>query len=128
MGLTATYASLEKLPKFAPVHSDLENVHKTGLGSSAALIASLTAALMLHFKLVTSLGDPGNESLSEQRAFVHNVAQYIHCAAQAKVGSGFDISSAMYGSQLYKRFEPGYLHGLIHNVKPSCPHTSAQSC
>lgn len=34
----------------------------------------------------------------------HNVAQVAHCQAQGKVGSGFDVSSALFGSQHFVRF------------------------
>lgn len=43
---------------------------------------------------------------------LHNLAQVAHCAAQGKVGSGFDIASAVYGSCLYKRFSPSLLSAL----------------
>ncbi|TIA61356.1 ERG8, Phosphomevalonate kinase [Aureobasidium pullulans] len=44
---------------------------------------------------------------------LHNLAQAAHCAAQGKVGSGFDVASAVYGSCLYRRFSPSILsaHG-----------------
>ncbi|MED6144332.1 hypothetical protein PIB30_014680 [Stylosanthes scabra] len=37
---------------------------------------------------------------------LHKIAQTAHCIAQGKVGSGFDVSSAVYGSQRYVRFSP----------------------
>ena len=40
---------------------------------------------------------------------LHNLAQAAHCAAQGKVGSGFDVASAVYGSCLYRRFSPDIL-------------------
>jgi phosphomevalonate kinase len=40
---------------------------------------------------------------------VHMVSQAAHCAAQGKVGSGFDVSSAVFGSQRYVRFSPSVL-------------------
>jgi len=49
---------------------------------------------------------------------VHNTAQYIHCLAQGKVGSGFDVSSATYGSQLYQRFSPDLLTPLMGDKIP----------
>ena len=39
-------------------------------------------------------------------ALVHNLAQYVHSKAQGKVGSGFDVSAAVYGSHVYNRFSP----------------------
>jgi phosphomevalonate kinase len=43
---------------------------------------------------------------------LHNLAQASHSYAQGKVGSGFDIASAVYGSCLYKRFSPTLLSAL----------------
>lgn len=47
---------------------------------------------------------------------MHNLAQISHCAAQGKIGSGFDISSATYGSQVYTRFSPSVLSDLLKKV------------
>ena len=43
---------------------------------------------------------------------IHNLAQAAHCAAQGKVGSGFDVAAAVYGSCLYRRFTPGILESI----------------
>ncbi len=43
---------------------------------------------------------------------LHNLAQAAHCAAQGKIGSGFDVAAAAYGSCIYKRFSPSVLEGL----------------
>ncbi|KIW06980.1 phosphomevalonate kinase [Verruconis gallopava] len=86
----------------------LSDAHKTGLGSSAALVTSLTAALLLHY-LPKGSFSLDNEA-SKKR--LHNLAQTAHCAAQGKVGSGFDIATAVYGSCLYRRFSPSLLDGL----------------
>ncbi|KAF2089111.1 Phosphomevalonate kinase [Saccharata proteae CBS 121410] len=89
----------------------LWEAHKTGLGSSAALVTAFTAAVLTHylpedvFSLKTDAG----------KARLHNLAQAAHCAAQGKVGSGFDVASAVYGSCLYRRFSPALLssHGEV---------------
>jgi phosphomevalonate kinase len=87
----------------------LSDAHKTGLGSSAALVTALTAALLVHYlpKDLFSL------STDAAKSRLHNLAQAAHCAAQGKVGSGFDVASAVYGSCLYRRFSPSLLqnHG-----------------
>ena len=48
----------------------------------------------------------------------HNVAQFSHCAAQGKVGSGFDVSTAFFGSQKYTRFDPKLLAPLLEIPDP----------
>lgn len=89
-------------------------MHKTGLGSSAALISSLVTALLVH------LGVPPREQIREgglltssALALAHNTAQYVHCLAQGKIGSGFDVSAAIYGSHLYTRFDPKVLEPVV---------------
>ncbi|EXJ94439.1 hypothetical protein A1O1_02835 [Capronia coronata CBS 617.96] len=84
----------------------LTDAHKTGLGSSAALVTSLVSAL-LAFHATRS----GVESSLEHQT-IHNLAQAAHCAAQGKVGSGFDVAAAVYGSCLYRRFTPTILEAV----------------
>ena len=89
-------------------------MHKTGLGSSAALVTSLVAALLVQFSVVPSSALHDSTSVkNEDRELIHNTAQFIHCLAQGKVGSGFDVSSAVFGSQRYTRFNPQVLNGLM---------------
>ena len=89
----------------------LSEAHKTGLGSSAALVTALTAALLVHY-LPKGSFSPGDD---DGKRRLHNLAQIAHCAAQGKVGSGFDVASAVYGSCLYRRFSPSLLenHGSL---------------
>lgn len=101
LSLPASMSSLEQIEPFAHQHTPITKVHKTGLGSSAALITSLVAALMRHFRLSPDLD------------LIHNMAQYVHCYAQGKVGSGFDVCSAVKGSQVYTRFDEKVLRGLM---------------
>ena len=65
------------------------------------MVTSLVAALLHH--LVPSAS----------RELIHNLAQYAHSLAQGKVGSGFDVSSAMYGSHIYTRFDPSCFGDLM---------------
>lgn len=76
-------------------------VAKTGLGSSATLVTSIVGALLQFFG-VTRLGF---RIALEDRRLIHNLAQLAHSHAQGKIGSGFDVSAAVYGSQLYRRFD-----------------------
>jgi phosphomevalonate kinase len=102
----STYEDLVKLPKFSPLNKAIPEVNKTGLGSSAALITALTGAL------VSIVGQLSLSSPSSLR-LVHNLAQAAHCAAQGKVGSGFDIAAAAYGSCIYRRFDPSILQPIL---------------
>ena len=83
----------------------LSKAHKTGLGSSAALVTAFTAVLLTYY-LPKSIFDLSTDT-SKRR--LHNLAQAAHCAAQGKVGSGFDVASAVHGSCLYRRFSPNIL-------------------
>ena len=91
--------------RFAQFDVALSGAHKTGLGSSAALVTALTACLLTHY-LPTHLFDITSDS---GRKLLHNLAQAAHCAAQGKVGSGFDVAAAVFGSCLYRRFSPSVL-------------------
>ncbi|KAM0274338.1 hypothetical protein ACHAQH_007933 [Verticillium albo-atrum] len=94
--------------RYAPYPHTLAEAHKTGLGSSAALVTSFTAALLTHY-LPTSLFDLTSDA---GRHTLHNLAQAAHCAAQGKVGSGFDVAAAVFGSCRYRRFSPELLSDL----------------
>lgn len=116
--LPPTLASLSQLPPFNHTGVRLPEVHKTGLGSSAALITSLVSSLLVHLGVVArdsfdNDAEGGTASASEGRRLAHNLAQYVHCLAQGKVGSGFDVSAAVFGSQLYTRFDPVVLGSLM---------------
>ncbi|MCD9645756.1 hypothetical protein HAX54_034941 [Datura stramonium] len=121
-GLPLTPESLASLPPFTSITFNAEDsigenqkpeVAKTGLGSSAAMTTAVVAAL-LHYLGVVNLSS-FSEDQSHRRKdaseldIVHVIAQTAHCIAQGKIGSGFDVSSAVYGSQRYVRFSPEVL-------------------
>ncbi|KAI4641677.1 hypothetical protein J4E93_007775 [Alternaria ventricosa] len=108
-----------KVSRFQDFNVSLKEAHKTGLGSSAALVTSFTAAV-LEFYLPKELFDIHTE---KGQTVLHNLAQASHSHAQGKVGSGFDIASAVYGSCLYKRFSPSLLSDL---PQPSSPGFATQ--
>ncbi|KAJ7623400.1 ribosomal protein S5 domain 2-type protein [Roridomyces roridus] len=116
LGLPRTLASLSKIPPFVPTGVKLSEVHKTGLGSSASLITSLVSSLLLHFSVIA----PSDlaETDTEGRRLAHNLAQFVHCLAQGKVGSGFDVSAAVFGSHVYTRFDPIVLQNLMSDDAP----------
>lgn len=120
-GLPLTPESLASLPPFTSITFNAEKsadqnckpeVAKTGLGSSAAMTTSVVAAL-LHYLGVVNLpaADAHFQEIecTKELDVVHIIAQTAHCIAQGKVGSGFDVSSAVYGSQRYIRFSPEVL-------------------
>lgn len=88
----------------------MSQVKKTGLGSSAALVTSLVASLLVHFKVIS------DECSAKDLEIVHNLSQYCHCLAQGKIGSGFDVASAVYGSQIYRRFDPSPMASLMNSA------------
>jgi len=85
------------------------------LGSSAALTTSLVGALVNGLAKNTTTTD----------TTIHNLAQICHCHAQGKVGSGFDVSAACYGTHIYRRFPmcllPDFLSQLEHYEQDRVP-------
>ena len=104
-GQAPTLAQLDALEPFAEQHCTLGDVHKTGLGSSAAMTTSLTGGMLLHLGIVDGEREDHTLPLASL-GLIHNTAQLAHCAAQGKLGSGFDVSASVWGSQLYRRFHP----------------------
>jgi phosphomevalonate kinase len=109
--------SLKRIPRFNPTGNTIEQVPKTGLGSSAAMLSALIGALLLHLGVVevekcdfTLYSKSLIEHLAQCNFFFESGA---HCYAQGKVGSGFDISAALYGSQIYTRFDPQIIENLF---------------
>ena len=94
--------------RFVDFGVPLHEAHKTGLGSSAALVTAFVAAVLLHYLPA----DTFIINTDAGRACVHNLAQAAHCTAQGKIGSGFDVAAAVYGSCIYRRFSPAVLENL----------------
>lgn len=136
-GYELTPQNLAKLEPFLPCPKDAETgeviVNKTGMGSSAALVTSIVGALLTFFGAIslptTSTKENGNKlSLGSKVAtgggekenyglkITHNLAQICHCHAQGKVGSGFDVSAAVYGSHIYTRFSDTLIDGFLESV------------
>ncbi|XLS64373.1 hypothetical protein HN51_024347, partial [Arachis hypogaea] len=116
-GLPLTPESLASIPSFASITFNTDDgnggdckpeVAKTGLGSSAAMTTAVVGAL-LHYLGVIKLSSSKDQQDRKDYTdidLLHKIAQTAHCIAQGKVGSGFDVSSAVYGSQRYVRFSP----------------------
>ncbi|KAI9572183.1 phosphomevalonate kinase [Boletus coccyginus] len=111
LNLPSAVASLASITPFCSQDVRLGDVNKTGMGSSAALITSIVSALLLRLGVITR--EEFSQPDSDARKVAHNTAQFVHCFAQGKVGSGFDVASAVFGSQLYTRFNPALLDGLM---------------
>ncbi|KAE9445983.1 hypothetical protein C3L33_22118, partial [Rhododendron williamsianum] len=132
IGLPLTPESLASLPQFTSISFNIEDadggnrkpeVAKTGLGSSAAMTTAVVAALLQYFGVV-NLPSLSKDQYQEMETtvdldVVHVIAQTAHCIAQGKVGSGFDVSSAVYGSQRYVRFSPEVLSSAQVPLSPS---------
>ncbi|KAK1367579.1 Phosphomevalonate kinase [Heracleum sosnowskyi] len=122
LGLPLSPESLATLTPFTSITLNTEEsngetskpeVAKTGLGSSAAMTTAVVAALLNYLGVVnlSSLSEDQDQDMTGTADLdvVHAISQTAHCIAQGKVGSGFDISSAVYGSQRYVRFSPEVL-------------------
>ena len=79
---------------------------KSGLGSSAAATAASVAGVLAFHGL------PSSQTL------VHNLSQIAHSLAQGKVGSGFDIAAACFGSCAYSRYSPLLVSSLGASPSP----------
>ena len=131
-GLPINLASLSSLPKFLPCpltggEGSEVIVNKTGLGSSAALVTSLVGATAALFTRGSNNSREGSSSDSDEffnnsaefRSTIHNAAQIAHGLAQGKVGSGFDVSSATFGSILFSRIPPDVLGAFMEEALES---------
>lgn len=110
-GAAPSTSELQALPPFKSQDKPIKDVHKTGLGSSAAMTTSLVGALLIHLGAVAENAD--GSLPAESLAIIHNTAQLAHCAAQGKVGSGFDVSAAVWGSHLFRRFDKDVIQTIL---------------
>ena len=126
--LDPTPANVSALPQFLPCPKIVDDetntekvvVNKTGMGSSAALVTSVIGAILSHFGVVTLplLGEsslPGEDEPNLR--LVHNLAQICHCSAQGKVGSGFDVSAAVFGTHVFRRFSKSVLEKVLDDIE-----------
>lgn len=113
-GLPKSMESYSKLNPFEKVDGSLNEIRKTGLGSSATLVSSLLSSLFIFLDFFKLNND--NKINEIDKAYLHNISQVIHCAAQGKVGSGFDISTAIFGSQVYSRFSKTLIESILTDI------------
>jgi phosphomevalonate kinase len=76
---------------------------KAGFGTSSASTVAIVAALLAFHGFGIDSG--------EDRQLVNKIAQYTHYLVQGKVGSGFDISCACFGSHFFIRANPNIISG-----------------
>jgi phosphomevalonate kinase len=50
-------------------------------------------------------------------ALAHQLSQLCHVVAQGKVGSGFDVCTAVYGSICYERYTPALLGRFLNGAE-----------
>lgn len=77
---------------------NFKNLKKTGLGSSAVVTVLTVSSLLCQFIEQKNY----NPSLH----LIFAISSIAHNFSQKKVGSGFDISAAVWGSQLFKKCSP----------------------
>eukprot|EP01138_Halocafeteria_seosinensis_P006804 gb/GECG01006957.1/.p1 GENE.gb/GECG01006957.1/~~gb/GECG01006957.1/.p1 ORF type:complete len:340 (+),score=40.33 gb/GECG01006957.1/:1-1020(+) len=113
--LPVTRESLSQLPKCQECPRDSQGqavVSKTGLGSSAALTTSVIASAFCF------LDANCDDAISDETVHViHRLAQVAHGLAQGKVGSGFDVCAACYGSVRYIRISEENLKSAMEDVE-----------
>lgn len=107
--------------QFAYHNSKITDVPKTGLGSSAGLVTVLTTAL---YSFYTNNVDVTQTQHLES---IHKLAQVAHCQAQGKVGSGFDVAAATFGSIVYRRFDPALINDLQQGLAKDQDSTQIQN-
>lgn len=99
------------LPQFLPAPRVDGKIVKTGLGSSACLVSSVVASLWYSLKAYNGNDDDLEADASVDMIF--RLAQISHCHSQGKVGSGFDVAAACYGTHIYERFPKALLADLL---------------
>ncbi len=120
--LTLRYMSARKV-KIKGIHLTTENdpafnyritqfggekkVAKSGLGSSAAITVATVGSILHTFM---------PELATKDR--IHKLAQVAHAIATEKVGSGFDIAAATFGSIQYQRF-PAHIVSAFDRESPN---------
>lgn len=83
---------------------NINEVTKTGLGSSACLIISVLGIL------VNELSG-NNETFTQKK--IEILGQIINSLAQKKIGSGFDIACAVFGSIVYTKMDAAKFSALV---------------
>lgn len=105
----STFCDLDGRDFFPKFDKKVSKLEKTGLGSSACLVSILCKLLFSYFqKIYPEFLIPEDEA--------HFLAQIANSKAQEKVGSGFDISNAFYGSNLFYRLPKEKIEYFVNSL------------
>lgn len=124
--MPCTLEAAQTLPRRLPVARDPQThaMYKTGLGSSACLVAALTGSLVHAFekaKNPSQLLQQQQQHGNQLENVISRLAQIGHCHAQGKIGSGFDVSAACFGSHVYQRFSSAALNPILQALEHEQP-------
>ena len=83
---------------------------KTGFGTSSTTVVAFVTSLLLSWNCLKSVSldnvDTNTISLSEKDKFIiSSISMQAHFEAQGKVGSGYDIITAIHGSCIFEKQE-----------------------
>ena len=86
---------------------------KTGLGSSAATTVSIIKCLLNLFKIAPeksiSSSSESKEKTDNNMQLIFKLGSISHSLAQGNIGSCFDISCSVWGSQIFRRPSPNFI-------------------
>ncbi|EPY36026.1 phosphomevalonate kinase [Angomonas deanei] len=68
--------------------------------------------------------------ITEEQEFIHRIAQVAHSVAQGKIGSGFDVYTAVYGTCAYRRFPAEKVEAMMKEATDlhTVPVADLQAC
>lgn len=76
---------------------------KTGLGSSAATTVSIIKCLLNLFKVTHKNSIESSDKSDDELQLIFKLGSISHSLAQGSIGSCFDISCSVWGSQIFRR-------------------------
>lgn len=100
---------------FPTFNERVDKLEKTGIGSSSCLVVSIVGSIL------RSGLDQSSLSKDELYSLIHLASQCANNLAQGKIGSGFDIACAVYGSQKFTRIAESRLAELQTQLQDGNP-------
>ncbi|MGC8572096.1 MAG: hypothetical protein ACP5LH_02350 [Candidatus Micrarchaeia archaeon] len=103
------YTKNDKAISYNIINNNLnqKKISKSGMGSSSAVTVAVTASILSAYGLDMYEND-----------CLHKLAQVSYSIATKKIGSGFDIATATYGSIEYVRYSPSIISEFPYNFTP----------